>query len=233
MLGTHIAIPTRLKIGKGTLNDEKKYEALFFDLDGTMWDATENLTRSWNIALQTFDELKDRVLSLEEIQGVMGLPMDKIVERLFPELPYETRMQVLDKCCELEDAYLSEHGGVLYPELEETLAKLSEKYTLCIVSNGQSGYVQTFLRAHRMDKYFNDFQNWGDHKVPKGENIRYVMERNSLTNIAYVGDTAGDQEASASAGVDFIYASYGFGQVSDDKCTMILEEFKDLLSLLE
>lgn len=207
------------------------YDGLFFDLDGTMWDATENLGISWNIALNGFPELNGRQLTASELAGVMGLPMDKIVEKLFPELGKETQLAILESCCEVENKYLTEHGGILYPDLENTLKELSKKYTLCIVSNGQSGYIQTFLAAHKLDKYFKDIQNWGDHKVHKGENIKWVMERNGLTNIAYVGDTAGDQEAAELAGVDFIYARYGFGQADEEKCAYIIDEFKQLLEL--
>ena len=54
-----------------------KYDGLLFDLDGTMWNATENIRISWNIAVKTFDELKDRDISTEKLKGVMGLPMDE------------------------------------------------------------------------------------------------------------------------------------------------------------
>ena len=52
------------------------YDALLFDLDGTMWDATENIRISWEMAARTFDGLEDRVITKEELQSVMGLPMD-------------------------------------------------------------------------------------------------------------------------------------------------------------
>ena len=36
-------------------------------------------------------------------------------------------MKLLDQCCSMENDYLREHGGVLYPKLEETLSALKEK----------------------------------------------------------------------------------------------------------
>lgn len=205
------------------------YEALLFDLDGTMWDATDRIRESWNLAISDVPELKGRVLSTEELQSVMGLPMTAIADRLFPELSEALRLEVLEKCCEVENAYLAENGGILYPKLEETLAALKEKYKLCIVSNGQAGYIQAFLQAHKLDKYFIDFQNWGDNKVPKGENIKVVMKRNGIERAAYVGDTAGDAAAADLAGIDFIYARYGFGNVLN--YDYVIDRFEQLLEL--
>ena len=48
----------------------------------------------------------------------------------------------------------------------------------------------------------------------KGENIRLVMRRNGFDHAVYIGDTVKDQEAAVLAGVPFIHAAYGFGQVS-------------------
>lgn len=204
-----------------------KYDGLLFDLDGTMWDATENIRISWNIAIKKFDELKDREITLEELQAVMGNSMDKIVETFFPELSKEKQSEVLKVCCQAENDYMMEHGGILYPMLEDTLEKLSKNHKLCIVSNGQAGYIQTFLHAHKLSKYFTDYQNWGDNQVSKGENIKIVVERNQIKNAAYVGDTQGDAQAAKEAGIDFIYARYGFGNV--EEYDYVIDEFKQLL----
>jgi hypothetical protein len=40
---------------------------------------------------------------------------------------------------------LGERGGLLYPGVREGLAQLKEKYPLFIVSNCQSGYIETFI----------------------------------------------------------------------------------------
>ena len=41
------------------------------------------------------------------------------------------------------------------------------------------------------------------------------MERNGVTKAVYVGDTQGDADAAAKAGVPFIFTEYGFGSVKD------------------
>ena len=46
----------------------------------------------------------------------------------------------------------------------------------------------------------------------------------------YVGDTQGDADSAAVAGIPFIYASYGFGNVK--KYDYSIEKFSDLLDIL-
>ncbi|MBQ9609819.1 MAG: HAD family hydrolase [Lachnospiraceae bacterium] len=207
-----------------------KYEALLFDLDGTLWNATDNIINAWIDALSGFDELKDFKLTPEALHSVLGKPMDEIADILFPELEENVKLRVLERCCEVENDYLNEHGGILYPGLTETLDKLSEKIKLFIVSNGQTGYIQTFLNSHNMWKYFTDIQNWGDNKVPKGENIKLVIERNNIKNAAYVGDTQGDADAAKLAGIDFIFASYGFGNVKE--YDYVIDGISDVLKFI-
>ena len=124
-------------------------KGIIFDMDGTLWDSAEGVAKSWTrIVNQEYD--RERVISVEDIHGVMGKTMDKIAEALFPELAEAPRLELLEKCCNDENAYLREHGGVLYPALEETLAELQKKYHLYIVSNCQSGYIEAFLKYHKL-----------------------------------------------------------------------------------
>ncbi|MNN86467.1 Phosphoglycolate phosphatase [compost metagenome] len=55
------------------------------------------------------------------------------------------------------------------------------------------------------------------------------MQRNNLESPVYVGDTAGDLKAAAFAGIPFVFASYGFGEVSDPDYT--INRLSDLLEL--
>ena len=78
-----------------------------------------------------------------------------------------------------------------------------------------------------------DYQNWGDNQVPKGENIKLVVKRNNIKTAAYVGDTMGDFTAAKTAGIDFIYAEYGFGNIDNIKeCAYVINQFSDLLNIV-
>ena len=154
-------------------------------------------------------------LTKDDIHSVMGLTMKEIQDRLHPSLPEERRTPVFDQCCRYEVEYLREHGGDPYPDLRPVMESLkSQGYALGIVSNCQCGYVDAFLSSVGVRDLFCDYEEWERTGLVKGENIRLVMRRNGFDHAVYIGDTVKDQEAAVLAGVPFIHAAYGFGQVS-------------------
>lgn len=188
---------------------------IIFDMDGTLWDSAKAVAESWTEVVAR-EYTPERVITEDEIKRVMGLTMDKLAAQIFPELPEERRLQLLDVCGREENEYLRTHGAIVYPKVEETFQKLREKYHLYIVSNCQSGYIEAFLEYYGYGKYIEDIECYGNNGLVKGENIRKVVERNHLTKAVYVGDIQGDYDASMQAGVEFIHAGYGFGTVDAD-----------------
>ena len=118
---------------------------------------------------------------------------------------------------------------MLYAKVEETLKELSKKYKLFVVSNCQDGYIECFFKAHKLDKYFTDYECPGRTGLSKGENNKLVIERNNLKKPVYVGDTEGDAESARVAGIPFVFAKYGFGSV--EKYQYEIDSFQDLLTI--
>ena len=191
-----------------------QYDGIIFDLDGTLWDSSEEIRMSWGAVLKKQPDIR-RLPSREELESVMGLGAEELTEKLFPYLPLSRRLEIFDECAVYECAYLTEHGARLYPQIRETLARLSETHPLFIVSNCADGYIQSFLAAHDTAKYIRDFECIGRTGKPKSENIRLIAERNGLKAPVYVGDTQWDFDAATAAGVPFIFAAYGFGHVEN------------------
>lgn len=191
-----------------------QYDGIIFDLDGTLWDSSEEIRMSWGAVLKKQPDIR-RLPSREKLESVMGLGAEELTEKLFPYLPLSRRLEIFDECAVYECAYLTEHGARLYPQIRETLARLSETYPLFIVSNCADGYIQSFLAAHDTAKYIRDFECIGRTGKPKSENIRLIAERNGLKAPVYVGDTQWDFDAATAAGVPFIFAAYGFGHVEN------------------
>ena len=171
---------------------------IIFDMDGTLWDSAENVAKSWNVAIRQYG-VREKELTTQDIQGVMGKTMDVIANILFAE-----------------NDYLREHGGILYDQVPQTLAALKrDGYHLSIVSNCQKGYIEAFLDHYDLWKLVEDIECYGNNLRQKGENIRLVVERNRLDEAVYVGDIQGDYDASRAAGVGFIHAAYGFGEIAE------------------
>ena len=203
-------------------------DSIIFDLDGTMWDSSDAIVEIWNEAIKEFKDI-DKCITKEELKAVVGVPVIEIVKTLFPYLKEERAIEFVNYCCKKENEYLPIKGGILFPELEETLKALSQRYKLFIVSNCQDGYIESFFHAHGMEKHFIDFEHPGRTGLTKGENIKLVIKRNNLKNPIYVGDTQGDRNAARVAGIPFVYAAYGFGEVEDYDYK--IDKFSDLLEL--
>jgi phosphoglycolate phosphatase len=205
-------------------------DSVIFDLDGTLWDATDLIYRAWENVLKDRMEIKEPV-TLEMLRSVQGLQAAEIGAKLFPYLSGEKQLETVIRCCEEENPYILKEGGILYSNLETTLKELSERCPLFIVSNCHLGYIEAFLEYHRLGQYFTDVESAGKTGLSKGENIRLIIERNHLKHPVYVGDTQGDCNSARQAKVPFIYASYGFGSVLD--YDMKIEDVTDLLKIVK
>ena len=205
-------------------------KGLIFDMDGTLWDSSENVAASWTEKLRELGYDRPDITK-QDVMSIMGLTMDRIADILFGDLPKDERMELLDQCCEHENDYLLRHGGVLYPELEKTFRRLRKNYSLYIVSNCQSGYIEAFLEHYGFGRYFDDIECYGNNLKGKGENIALLAERNSLEKAWYVGDIQGDYDATMQAGFDFIHAAYGFGTIDHE--VPELERFSELPELMK
>lgn len=189
-------------------------DGVIFDVDGTLWDSTEQVAQVWAKAVQEYTKL-DIQVSADNLKGLFGKTMEEIAKALFPSLSAIEQKQIMDACYEYENDYLETHPGVLYEGVIDTFHRLSKKLNLYIVSNCQCGYIELFLKAAGLEDCVKDHLCFGETSVSKGQTIRLLMERNHLENVVYVGDTQGDADACREAAIPFILAEYGFGDVPD------------------
>ena len=81
-------------------------QGIIFDMDGTLWDSTVGVAESWNEILKQ-EKVNRTPLTVEDFRGIMGKTMDVIAAKFFPDMPEKERMELLDKCGEYENEYLS------------------------------------------------------------------------------------------------------------------------------
>lgn len=185
---------------------------IIFDLDGTLWDSTEQVVKAWNHVLKE-SNATDYRMTIEDLKKLMGKTVKEIALIVLKEVPEERAVEIMKQCCLEELIYLKKHGGILYPYLKETLNELVKDFNLYIVSNCQEDYIETFLKYHKLEMFFGDYENHGRTNLSKGENIKLIIERNKLDKAVYVGDTQGDCDAASLAGIPFVHAKYGFGNI--------------------
>ena len=205
-------------------------ESIIFDMDGTLWDSSQSVADSWNEVISELPDV-DITVTRKDIQGIMGLTMDVIADRFFGNTSKKRRMEIMEACGDHENGYLLKHGGILYENAEKTLSALSGKHRLFIVSNCQKGYIEAFLEYYDLGRLFDGHICWGDNSYSKGDNIKYIMTKYSITDGVYVGDTQGDCDSAYYAGAKFIHAAYGFGTA--DRADAGIHRFDELVTVLD
>ena len=203
------------------------FDSLIFDLDGTLWDSTVPVANAWN---QTAADLgvDEAKVAPDDIAGIMGMTDEKVFAKLLPDATPTERKNFAKQFYLHEIKAIRKQGGKLYPGVVEGLPKLSQRYPLYIVSNCQPEYLDTFFHLTGLRSLFKGWKTHGATGLPKGDNIASLVKTFGLEVPAYIGDTAGDQEAAGRAGVEYFHVNYGFGNP-----TKHCERFEDFRSILQ
>lgn len=203
-------------------------DSIIFDVDGTLWDSTNEAADAWIMAAKDFNAPYAHI-SGERLKREFGKTAEAIAVSLYPDLPRETALAITRRACEIENDWLLSHKPAPYSDVVETVRTLSELIPLFIVSNCQAGYIEILMTTTGITPYITDHLCPGDTGLTKASNICEIVKKHGLKSPVYVGDTSGDLAASREAGVRFVFASYGFGTVDDYDA--IINSPKDLLDL--
>ena len=157
----------------------------------------------------------------EQLIGLMGKTMDCFARELLPEYEMDQAMEIIHACERDENEYLSHVGATLYGDVRNVFERLRGMgYEIGIVSNCQAGYIEVFLETSGLGSYFEGHLCPGDTGNAKADNICKIIQEYHLKAPVYVGDTLGDFNATKTAGIPFVFASYGFGHVPSPDYTI-------------
>lgn len=204
-------------------------DGIIFDVDGTLWDSTAPCAVAWTRAIQ---ENLDSNAEISEtlLKTVFGKTMTEIQNTLMPGYSPEEQLRAMEACYRYTEDEIREYALKPFDGVCETFRTLSKRIPLFIVSNCQCGYIELFLDMTGLGDTVTDHLCFGETSVSKDLTIRMLMERNGLKDTVYVGDTLGDFKACQEAGIPFIHARYGFGEVPQaedgiEKITDLIERF--------
>ena len=202
---------------------------VIFDLDGTLWTPVALSLVAWRTACRDLG-FDCPCVTTDSLLGTYGMMLSDASEILLPGIPPDQQERITELVFALENKLIAEGGGDLYPDVREMLTTLSQSKRLFIASNCQSGYIEAFLQSHQLGHLFCDTIALGDTGLSKARNVELLMARNAIADAVFVGDAETDLKAARANNLPFIYASYGYGKVSEYDYR--IDAFKDLASLV-
>lgn len=188
-----------------------RYQAVIFDLDGTLLDTLEDLKDSVNAALFAYG-CKER--SLEEVRNFVGNGIRKLIERALPQGGDD---KTVEEMLVLHRDYYQVHCADKtrpYDGISEMLAKLKQRGIQLAVLSNKPDYAVKIL----CDKYFPGIFDKaygfreGIERKPAPDAVFALLEELGVqrANAVYVGDSEVDVQTAKNAGLDMMIVEWGF-----------------------
>lgn len=190
-----------------------KYDAVIFDLDGTLLDTLEDLKNAVNEALRT-QKLPER--TLDEVRRFVGNGIVNLMRRAVPE---ETEDIVFDEVMRVFRAYYAEHcqdNTTPYPGICDLLRQLKDKHIkTAVVSNKADFAVKELIPVYfdgLIQTAHGENEEAGIGKKPSPDMVKLALRELDCPaeRAVYVGDSDVDLKTAANAGMDCISVSWGF-----------------------
>lgn len=213
----------------------KKYKYILFDLDGTLTDSAEGITRSVQHALKQFNI----EVNLYELKPFIGPPLKQsfIDQYGFNE---EKARQAVGYYRE----YYREkgiYGNKLYPNVLDMLRYLSSKKArLFVATSKPTIFAEKVLHNLQIESYFTLVagSNLDGTRVNKSEVITHVLENNNEIDISksvMVGDRKHDVIGARACNLDAIAVTYGYGsraELIESEPNQLVQSVRELWELL-
>lgn len=191
------------------------FEALVFDLDGTLVDSAPDLTRAVNVLLA---EQGRPPVTQAQVRNFVGDGAAILVQRTFaatgPELDPEALTPAVQRFLQIYEG-LPVDPACLYPGVAETLAALHRQgCRLGLCTNKPERITLDILVRLGLRPLFGAVAG-GDTlpvRKPDGRHLAWVVEQLGvpLDRAVMVGDNRNDVLAARSAGIPVIAVSYGY-----------------------
>lgn len=217
----------------------KKYDYIFFDLDGTITQSEFGIIRSARYALSKMD-IDTSNESDSQLQKFIGPPL----HNSFTDY-YGMSDEEADEAVRLYREFYEREGifdAPLFEGIKEVAQSLSSQgKKLFVVTSKPQVSAQRIIEYFELNQYYTDII--GPDKSEKSPKKKQLIERaisengiNDKALVIMIGDRKYDIEGADEAGVDSIGVLYGYGSLDELKeagATYIAEHPLDILSIIK
>lgn len=195
------------------------YKVILFDLDGTLTESGEGITKSVQYALEKLGLPEP---DLKKLEVFVGPPLLQQFMK-YAGLDEETAVKAVEYYRErYTDIGIFENE--VYPGVEDMLDKLRGKgYILAVASSKPERFVKKVLDHFDLTKYFQEIvgseMNGG--RTSKSDVIEEALDRLHMADhreqVVMVGDKEHDVFGARKAGLQCLAVSYGYGSEEELK----------------
>ena len=209
-------------------------KAVFFDLDGTLFDTLADIAYALNYALAAYDIPK---VPEKEVRHFVGRGLRNALAQAVVTSGKRVEEDDFDLMYELMLSAYRKHPAdrtVLYPGINELLSELKEKgLKLGLLSNKADSIVQGILAKYPLDL---DFASGAVPGVPlKPDPSLYFSALEKLgvrpEETVYVGDSEVDAAFARRSGSPCLIVSYGFRTEAELEAGGITDTLKNTAEL--
>lgn len=185
-------------------------KTIIFDIDGTIFDTKDGIINCLNDVLMSYGKPQ---ISTEEQDKYIG---PAIKDSLIKFNDFDEALAI-EATAQYREKYVQKYvkDSKPYPGLENLLHDLKNKEVKrCIATMKTRNQVDQLLKIFEMTEMFDTIETARyEGGYTKFDMLESIKSKYYGSDFVFVGDTNGDYEASIKAGILFVYASYGYGNI--------------------
>lgn len=189
------------------------YKAILFDLDGTLTESGEGITKSVQYALEKLGRPEE---DLSKLECFIGPPLIEQFQK-FAGMDLKTAQQAVTYYRE-RFTTVGIFENAVYPGVEQMLKTLKDKgYRLAVSSSKPEPFVIRIMEHFHLDPYFEEIVGAAldETRTQKDEVVEEALKRMKLSDdrssVILVGDKEHDVLGARKCGLECLAVSYGYG----------------------
>ena len=218
-------------------------EVLFFDLDGTLVDSSQDIAHAINHMLQ---ELHLSSVTLEQVQHWIGNGSHQLVTHTLAFASKVTETDISPQNLNAAMLIFNKHYALcsgltsrLYDGVFDTLNHFKKhNIKMCVITNKPEQFTPGVLKANGIDHFF-DLVLSGDSlatKKPDPAQLFFALDYFDVDRqrVIMIGDSKSDILAANEAGIESICVTYGYNHGDDPRllqASAFVDSFTDITTV--